>query len=225
MTEMTESSTQAETEGVDPPLVGGMLLALQTPGSRARRFASLLGYAERDYLLLRSSPSHPGDLRAMRLQLGDALMVRFLEGGTAYGFRVHVTRVLQQPELLVFTSVPASAETRVLRREERIPCMIPCQVAGAGGEPAVGLLLDLSASGCQLAVSPETAAPDADADAALTLSLALPGSGETLELSGRVRRHEAREAGHRLGLQFDEAGASAALQALEAVRSLAAMLQ
>ncbi len=223
MTELTESSTQAETEEVDPPLVGGMLLALQTPGSRARRFASLLGYAERDYLLLRSSPSHPGDLRAMRLQLGDALMVRFLEAGTAYGFRVHVTRVLQQPELLVFTSVPASAETRALRREERIPCMIPCQVAGAGGEPANALLLDLSASGCQLAVSPEIPAPDADA--LLTLSLSLAGSGEPLQLSGRVRRHQAREVGHRVGLQFDEAGASAALQALESVRSLAAMLQ
>ncbi|HKK23417.1 MAG TPA: flagellar brake domain-containing protein, partial [Pseudohaliea sp.] len=133
MTETTDASgeteTQAQTDGATPPLVAGMLLALQTPGSRARRFASLLGYAERDYMVLRPSPSHPGDLRAMRLQLGDDLMVRYLEAGTAYGFRVHVTRVLQQPELLVFTSVPVSAETRALRREERIPCMIPCQVA------------------------------------------------------------------------------------------------
>lgn len=150
-------------------------------------------------------------------------MVRYLDAGTAYGFRVHVTRVLQQPELLVFTSVPASAETRALRREERIPCMIPCQVAGAGREPAAGLLLDLSASGCQLAVCPESRAPDADA--VLTLSLSVPGSGESLELSGRVRRHQVREASHRLGLQFDEAGAPAARQALDAVRSLAAMLQ
>lgn len=223
MTELTDASAETEPDAVAPPLCCGMLLALQTPGSRARRFAALLGHAQAEYMVLRSSRSHPGDLRAMRLQLGDDLMVRYLEGGTAYGFRVHVTRVLQQPELLVFTSAPANAATRALRSEERIACMIPCQVAGAGPEPVTGLLLDLSASGCQLAVSPDTPAPDVDA--ALTLSLALPGSGEPLELSGHVRRHQARETGHRLGVQFDQAGAPAVSRALEAVGSLAAMLQ
>lgn len=223
MTDSTEANAERETDAVAPPLCCGMLLALQTPGSRARRFASLLGHSQGDYMVLRSSPSHPGDLRAMRLQLGDDLMVRYLEGGTAYGFRVHVTRVLQQPELLVFTSAPSHAATRALRREERIACMIPCQVAGAGPEPVIGLLLDLSASGCQLAVSPDTPAPEANP--VLTLSLALPGSGEPLELSGRVRRYQARETGYRLGVQFDPAGAPAVSQALEAVGSLAAMLQ
>ena len=52
-----------------------------------------------------------------------------------------------------------------------------------------------------------------------------PGSGEPVELSGRVRRHQARETGHRLGVQFDQAGAPAVSRALEAVGSLAAMLQ
>ena len=220
MAETTEQSTDPGTPGVAPPLSGGLLLAVQTPGSRAMRFASLLGCVEPDYMLLRSSPAHPGDLKAMRLQLGDVLMVRYVEAGTAYGFRVHVTRVLQQPELLVFTSLPAIAEARSLRSEKRIPCMIPCLVAGSGLDGARGLLLDLSSCGCQLALHREVPAPELDA--ALNLSLAVPGV--ELQLEGWVRRIQHREAGHRLGLQFAPE-ADAPRQALEAVEAFSGLLQ
>ena len=202
-----------------PPLCCGTLLTVQTAGSRIRRFAELLGHVEYEFLALRRSRSHPGDLPALRLQLGDTLLVRYLENGTAYGFRVRVLRVLQEPELLVFTSFPDSTQAHSVRSEERIACMLPCCVE-LGGDPAgSGLLLDVSPSGCQLALPLERALPEEGTQ--LALSLTLPDSAEPVRLVGDVRRTQSRQAGHRVGMQFHENAATV----VEAVRRLTALLQ
>ena len=187
-------------------ITAGSVVNIQRVGEGARVQAEVLGAVPEAYIALREAPSgsETRTLRFLYLRAEDPLVLRFLHEGVVYGFRTAVSRLVTDPEYLVFVLYPRLVEHISVRRELRTLCRMPCLVAYAGGDAQPGLMLDVSAAGCRV-VGPfgqDEASPSENL--AVTVTLVLPGQVEPFHITGVVRRLSSREEGSVLGIAFDQ---------------------
>ena len=184
----------------------GSVVNIQRVGESARVQAEVLGAVPGAYIVLRDANTgqENRNLRYLALRSEDPLILRFMHEGVVYGFRTAVSRLVTDPEYLVFVLYPRLVEHVSVRREPRALCRMPCLVTYAGGDAQPALMLDVSAAGCRV-VSPfdedETASSELPT---VTVTLVLPGQAEPFHVSGSVRRLTCREEGRVLGIAFDQ---------------------
>lgn len=201
--------TDKQPETSTPPshlvVTAGRVVNIQRVGERTRVRAEVLGAVPDGYIALREACSSPESrvLRLLSLRVADLLILRFLHEGVVYGFRTAVSRLVTDPEHLVFVHYPRLVEHVSVRREPRTACCMPCRVAYDGSGPQPGLMLDVSAAGCRIVgqFEREEAAPSAGCQ--VTVILALPDRTEPFQALGVVRRLD-RDEEWVLGIAFDQ---------------------
>jgi len=192
---MSDEEAQHEETQANAPtrflLAPGAALRIQRASSEKRVAAEVIGYGGRGvhaYIIIGSGHGEDaGALQALALRVDDTLLVRCLYDGTVYGFRTTVTRLLTEPEYLLFVLYPHTVEQVSVRRAPRLPCGIPCEAQLPGADSRT-LMMDISATGCGL-TGRVAAADDAPAlGASVTVSLPVPGRPSPVTLNGELCR-------------------------------------
>jgi len=120
------------------------------------------------------------------------------------GFTAKIIRPLQVPFPLLFISYPTRLECHDLRRHRRVPCCIPAET-DLGNALTLGMIVDLSLTGCQFAASlstHETPPPSVNIDDALILRCGLFGCNGQGQLPCTVKRVDISEKRLDIGLKF-----------------------
>jgi hypothetical protein len=214
-------------------LVPGALAQIEFDAMPGRHGASVVGFEENKYLILRLSS--PADIPVARLIRGSSCAIRYIHGGKAYGFNTHGLGTFAIPDRLFCVAWPRIVAERNLREVKRVECALPAELVGE--EEGVGIVVrDLSVLGLGLVyrLEPEEtdqtqgAQPDGaeslelpsrfENGAELSVRIAIPGEAERLELQGLVCSSQLNRAQKQLslGLQFVEPAAEsqAKLEAL-----------
>jgi hypothetical protein len=85
---------------------------------------------------------------------------RYVHGGTVYGFRAMVMNYIVDPASLLFLEYPPSVEILELRKEPRVPCLLPAVLHRGDGESLAAVISDISPSGCRVSLRGAGRAPD-----------------------------------------------------------------
>lgn len=185
-------------------ILPGTKISLETAGGN-RVNVSLLGIVANAYVVLRELPVRSG-LMDFSLRYGEQVVLRFLHEGTATGFRSYVLNMVREPERLLFVAYPVEVQRLPLRQADRVKCTLPAQIA-LNGELFVGILADMSETGCQYVLrNSDLAELDEGVDLIeVEVDISAPGmDGDMVGLSGTVQRAMRDERRLRLGIQFEE---------------------
>lgn len=188
-----------------PPVPSGAAVNVQRAGSEHRVKAEVLGSVAGAYIVLRNRPGdHAGpDLRSLALRAGDTLIVRLLHEGTVFGFRIAISRVVHEPELLLFASYPSQVERVSVRKQPRLSCAgLPCRFR-VGEWVAAAVVVDISAAGCGLESRTRTDAP-LEGGGPAEIAFRTPDCADILSVTGRIRRIGQTGANTAVGIAFDE---------------------
>lgn len=187
-------------------LAPGAALRLQRAGSEKRVAAEVIGYGGSGvhaFIIIGSGHGEDtGALQALDLRVDDTLLVRCLYDGTVYGFRTTVTRLLTEPEYLLFVLYPHAVEQVSVRRDPRLHCRIPCETELTGADSRT-LMMDISASGCGLAGRVADADNPPAPGAPVSVTLPVPGGGPPATLSGQLCRVGVDDERWEGGVRFD----------------------
>lgn len=186
-------------------IAAGNVVAIQRVGEETRVRAEVLGAVPDAYIALRYACGSPRSRAAgfLNLRAEDSLILRFVHEGVVYGFRTAISRLVTDPEPLVFVRYPRFVEQVSMRRELRLSCRMPCLVTADGGSAQPGLMLDVSAAGCRVVVRHdhnEAAPPEG---LPVTVTLALPDQTEPFSAPGEVRRLTDEVEERALGIAFN----------------------
>ncbi len=127
----------------------GAKLALEFSGLPERLGGVLVGLSEGAYLILYAPLSHHAKKKTGRKNVVTA---RYVFQGQVFGFKSQILDYIIYPAALLFLSFPEKIEVLELRREPRIPSFFPA-ILKAGEIPANGAVVDLSPSGCRVALN------------------------------------------------------------------------
>lgn len=208
---MTEFNTMADRRpGTSTPplhlvITAGHMVNIQRVGETGRVCAEVLGAVPETYIALRGAYSS-SDRRALRflsLRAEDPLILRFVHEGVVYGFRTAVSRLVTDPEHLVFVHYPRCVEHVSVRREPRLTCRMPCLVTAKGDAAQPGLLLDVSPAGCRVVIQLDPNEDIPPEGFLMAITLALPDRAEPFHVDGEVRRLAGAEEGRALGIAFN----------------------
>lgn len=204
----TVASDQPETLIPSSRLViaAGNVVTIQRMGEEARVRAEVLGAVPDAYIALRYVYGSPKSrtLGFLNLRAEDSLILRFMHEGVVYGFRTAVSRLVTDPDYLVFVRYPRFIEQVSVRRERRMSCRMPCLVTLDSGVARPGLMLDVSSAGCRVIAQLNQAEAVPPEGFPVTVTLALPDQAEPLHAVGEVRRLTGDEEGRgALGIAFN----------------------
>ena len=162
---------QDEAGGICLELEVGACVLVEIEGLRRSFKARCLGWDCGRFVLV-TFPARP-EIRD-HLYQDRGLILRYLqEDGVLHGFHSSVDSVLYKPERLLFARYPQSVERLSLRKEDRVNCYVRARLSlGQDKGEAAGLLLNISRSGCRMALGAQGPDP-------------LPTVGQTLTLSSR----------------------------------------
>lgn len=197
---------EASTTGL---LSVGVLLQLTISGSREDLQCSgtLLGWKE-GVFVISELPYRDG--RPLDCASGTPCVVRYLHGGKVVGYRSEIRDRQVAPEPLLFLRYPSKIEEILLRKHPRVHINQPVAIMRDKGQgrhgsvfqdaPIIGVLKDLSMTGCRTAlVAP---APDLVPGAAVKLEFDLPGLGHIMNLTGTVKNLSGRPGQMIIGIEF-----------------------
>lgn len=188
--EATQPEDTAETQA-GLLLAQGTRLRIQRAGSEKRVYAEVIGFGGSGvhaYIILGRDPAEDaGALHGLNLRPDDTLLVRCLYDGVIYGFRTTITRLLTEPDYLLFVLYPHAVEQVSVRHYPRLRCALPCEVELAGADPRA-LMLDVSATGCGLVGRCAEDAEPPEPGAPISVSLPVPGSAAPVTLDGELCR-------------------------------------
>jgi hypothetical protein len=147
-----------------------------------------------------------------KLLKGNKVSVRYLNGGTIFGFRSDVIGVSNHPFRLIFIEFPTTIVRHSLRETRRVECSLPAELCSAAVNDGIipdivhsGIVSDISLSGCAFnmgIVSAGQRFPDIKMNEPVTLALQLPGIEKKFELSGEVRRMQRDAQRMDIGIRF-----------------------
>ncbi|TVQ34697.1 MAG: PilZ domain-containing protein [Wenzhouxiangella sp.] len=135
--------------------------------------------------------------------IGDTLLVRFLHEGIVFGFRSTVSRVVSEPEFLLFVQYPKRVERFSVRDQRRWACGIPC-IFDLGSQSGQAIMMNVNAKGCGVAALMHAGSDPPATDDILTIKLRTPESDRLHSLKGIVRRIECNERTWQAGILFEE---------------------
>uniref|UniRef100_B8DIU6 Type IV pilus assembly PilZ n=1 Tax=Nitratidesulfovibrio vulgaris (strain DSM 19637 / Miyazaki F) TaxID=883 RepID=B8DIU6_NITV9 len=133
-------------QALDLPL--GTRMLLNIAGTKENLSSELVGLQHFEYLILKM-PLVPG-IRA-RLLNGEMVTLRYIAGGTIFGFKSQVLNHIVKPGFLLFVDYPDAMEQVDLRQHRRVNCLLPAAVHGRHGTYKC-ILLDLSEGGCKVSL-------------------------------------------------------------------------
>lgn len=168
--------------------------------SRQERLTSQFVGASRDEFVLLKVPMTAG-IRD-RLAEGAYLQFRYLQGGKIIGFGAEVLRYQAAPVSLAFLSYPTEFSEYNLRREGRVECLFPTEIAVAG-TTCDGRIVDISASGCQF-IFDDGAVPNIEDKDSIAGSFTTMEGSRKYAFKGVVMARQVRGTMNSLGIKFDE---------------------
>ncbi len=133
-------------QALDLPL--GTRMLLNIAGTKENLSSEVVGLQHFEYLILKM-PLVPG-IRA-RLLNGEMVTLRYISGGTIFGFKSQVLNHIVKPGFLLFVEYPDAMEQVDLRQHRRVNCLLPAALHGRHGVYKC-ILLDLSEGGCKVAL-------------------------------------------------------------------------
>lgn len=143
------------------------------------------------------------------LTVGNDLVVRYVvegDAGQVIAFRVKVLKLLSKPSGLLFTSFPQTMQSIGLRSEKRaqpgIAVAVKSPLFGEESEDATGIIVDVSAKGCRVAMPINPDWPVLPPEEHITLIYV--GDGNDIELSATVKNNKVEQDYNYYGLQFDD---------------------
>lgn len=141
----------------------------------------------------------------------NTVIVRYvLEGssGQIIAFKAKVNHIQSKPSSLFFTTLPQSLQSLGLRAEKRASPGIAAEISfGEQKEALKALIVDVSQSGCRVAIEPELLSdrPAEELESGSPITLCVDLSDKTLILKGVIRNAK-KEAGYLYyGIQFESA--------------------
>jgi c-di-GMP-binding flagellar brake protein YcgR len=138
---------------------------------------------ERGVYLICSAPSIPGLYAKLRDH--NQVIVRYVHKGAVYGFRCTLLGLMNEPFRLIFLSYPDNIEVIKLRKNDRIPCMMPASVK-LNGVTFKGLVRDLSMEGCGMAFSTTSEDRLSELSLPIEAALSLQILGSQITVGGEV---------------------------------------
>jgi c-di-GMP-binding flagellar brake protein YcgR len=183
-------------------------ISLTLAGQKAMYGSTLLGWKDHAWLLC-EWPTQLGHDAA--IPKGTPCTVSYLHDGKLVGYRSDIRELVSAPVPLLFLAFPEKVEEMHLRKHQRVTSCEPAllirtdaQSASAsaifGSDYAGGMVKDLSAGGCSIAVvtRPSWLRPGVT----IRLEFELPGLGHVTNLSASVKSSVVREGTEMLGLAF-----------------------
>lgn len=150
----------------------------------------LIGAKPGHYLILAMPPGEVvgKTLARVLFRKGHQVVARYLHEGVAVGFRAQILGVIEEPDRLLFISCPQVVAQRGLRKQPRVPCLLPARLQ-IDGQTIEGVTKDISAGGCRF-TTPDLEAAQRLADhmsRPVTVALNLPGVEGDVVIRGEQR--------------------------------------
>lgn len=185
----------------------GTELQLEIDGVAGRVRSELVGMEHGKYLIVKTpTVAHLGGIGG-KLYAGNRVVVRYVYGGSVYGFETSVIDAIATPVRVVFLTCPKVVNERNIRSNRRIETLLPARIA-LGDQTAEGTVTDISTSGCHFRIKAHKgAAPFAVKnmiDKDVELSVQLPGVSGELSLLGKLKNERKEEGTVELGIAFGD---------------------
>ncbi len=187
----------------------GTELNIEFKELESRFKSSLLGIVPSKYVIAQIPEIISNDfvVKCNRKKGGD-VVVRYLYDGSVYGFKSKYIGITPDPINLMILQYPNEIEACNIRKDERVNCILPGKLK-IGEDVQDVSILDLSASGCQVAiinsdVDLERIGSELSANDRLQLLVQVPGEGKGLIMNAihkNVRRDNLRLS---VGVQFSK---------------------
>lgn len=185
----------------------GTVLQVQLEKMPDRFKSVLVGGDPGQYMIIRQPLA--GDAQNSFVP-GKTLVVRFLHGGSVYGFQAEIISVVKVPVDLLFIQYPAKIEDHNLRNHKRVDCYLPSQLK-VGKMTFHSRIIDISKGGCQVAIEiseMEGITNPMDVDQQVNLSFCLPGLAGEVNLEAVVKKILNDKSQARIGMKFNEIDAT-----------------
>lgn len=210
----------SEINGEIMPAVLGMRMLVQAEGMDQGFRTTLSGLERNRFLLL-----HLPRIAAITEQLypDRKVKVRYIHEGNLYGFLSQVLACQVTPFRLLYLAYPKTFERLNLRRDQRVDCFIPAELAVPGSVDAAfrAMILNISTSGCRTALDATSQRlPGFEVDAMVQLDFRVVGTDLEMRAQCQVKSVDADGSRVFLGLNFaglDEDGLVAIQDYVESV--------
>ncbi|MBY5921190.1 flagellar brake protein [Ferrimonas balearica] len=156
---------------------------------------SLVGWRKDKYLVLR-----PSDSQYHLFSSESYVILRYLVEGQIYAFKTRILATTANPERLIFCYYPQQVTNLRLRQHTRYATRLFAQLE-VDNNSAEGLILDISASGCQFL--PRSARPDDLSGSSVNVVFPFLRQGrDILKIPAVIRNQRLLDNGVGLGIQF-----------------------
>jgi hypothetical protein len=182
-------------------------LGVQAGGKNIQCGSTLLGWREGTWLIC-EWPFQLG--RPVECRPGMPCTVRYWYAGKLIGFRSELHMTAAEPLPLWFLAYPTTVEQVPLRKHVRVPSEEPLLLLRADRPPSAGgavlgpvaggVLLDLSESGCRVALTTDHA--DVIPGTSIRLEFDLAGIGHVTNLAGIVKNVAHQTDRLHVGIEF-----------------------
>ena len=179
----------------------GHAVAIKAPGLEEYQKSIFIGMKKSEFLIVQV-PMTAG-IRD-RFKLGSTISARFLHEGCVYLFDAKIVDSMARNSYLLFLDYPRKMRRHELRACARISTYIKA-LAKKGETPQRGVIIDLSAGGCQFIVDASSKLEaDNMLDSTIELSFLLTDDGREVHLPSRVVKTKFEGNRVRMGIQFDQ---------------------
>lgn len=125
-------------------------LVVMFPDAQAGYRGKIVGYHAYEYII--AAVRLPKSIRD-GLSYKDEIVIKYLHEGTVYGFRSTILNHITRPAPLLFFTYPESLEKLDLRKASRTSCNIDGTIFTMEGKGYECLVLNVSETGCKVAVA------------------------------------------------------------------------
>ncbi len=180
-------------------------------GRKSLLASTLLGFAEREYLIVRT-PAESG--LAVRLQNGETLDVRLFTGTHVVEFRTSLLRQFAAPISYWHLEYPAHVRATTLRAAPRVRVELDAQASRDGAAAVPVRLIDLGALGAKVLASEPLGERGQTLQLAFDIPRAAQGAAAKIAVAATIRAVKPlaatgdAPASYAHGLQFENLGES-----------------
>ncbi len=189
----------------------GIPLQIEIEGVALRMASTSVGYLADKYLVIQYPPASMSI--SGRLSKRNRIVVRYLSGGTVFGFESELLAVVHENVNALFLSYPRDIARKVLRRSRRLGCHLPAKILCRGSDTSEsepvgeGVIVDISRIGCGLTAigGPQgKALMDIRMGETVILNFPLPGMAGDVAIQGEVKRIEQEKERTKIGIGFEK---------------------
>jgi c-di-GMP-binding flagellar brake protein YcgR len=167
----------------------GTPLSIEIEGVVYKLKSVVIGNVINEYLIIGMPNVSNLNLLKTKLLKGNAVVVRYLEGGTVFGFESKILGSVIEPKKLIFISYPELVTTHDLRDKKRYDCYILGELSLSDGTKYSAMIMDLSEKGFRVAIkaADNLNLPALNIGDQLVFHFRLSASNEILNISGEVK--------------------------------------